>query len=193
MQIDIEKLNRKTPYSEPTEDFFANMQANVIAKTSALEVPVVKKQTKVIALNIKWMVAAAAVLIIGVTAFWGFGNIGDDKNINIAQQAPIVDSVYKVQDVQDDSTDLLATNNTVSPKEALVTIPNHFKGKTHTKASGSAKAISTENNMTDRQTYAVLDKKSDLEVEKVLAAFTPDQLRDIDKNSEQDVYLDLYN
>ena len=49
-------------------------------------------------------------------------------------------------------------------------------------------------NTTDRQDYAVETiRKSESEVEKVLVAFTPDQLKDLDRNSEQDVYLDLYN
>ena len=74
MKIDIEKLNRKTPYPEPSEDFFKQMQANVISQTVGKEPIVVKKEAKIFALDFKWMAAAAVVLIAGITAFLGFSN-----------------------------------------------------------------------------------------------------------------------
>ena len=94
MKIDIEKLNRKTPYPEPCEDFFKQMQANVISQTVGKEPIVVKKEAKIFALDFKWMAAAAVVLIAGITAFLGFSN---DPEVSIVQQAPIVDSVYKIE------------------------------------------------------------------------------------------------
>lgn len=192
MQIDIEKLNRKTPYPEPSEDFFKQMQANVISQTVGKETVVVKKETKVFALNFKWMAAAAVILIGGITAFLGFNN---DPEVTIAQQATIVDSVYKIeQPVNNTSTNLIAKNDISIETQNETSKPKHLKTHSALASSDSKTTTSSDRIITDRQDYAVgTNKKSDLDVEKVLAAFTPDQLKDIDRNSEQDVYLDLYN
>lgn len=189
MKIDIEKLNRKTPYPEPSEDFFKQMQANVISQTVGKNPVVVKKETKVFALDFKWMAAAAVILIGGITAFLGFNN---DPEVSMAKQSVIVDSVYKVdQPIQENAPSLMAENNTVAETQTEVLKP---KVSTLAVASHSKNKVSADRNMAETQSYASeTKKKSAMDVEKVLAAFTPDQLKDIDRNSEQDVYLDLYN
>lgn len=194
MKIDIEKLNRKTPYPEPSEDFFKQMQANVISQTVGKNPMVVKKETKVFALDFKWMAAAAVVLIGGITAFFSLNN---DPEVSMAKQAPMIDSVYEVeQPVQKPSTDLLADNIvSTQPKNEISETKQLKQNSSIAIASSDSKAkISSDKTIIDRQDYAVGTKtKSKMDVEKVLAAFTPDQLKDIDRNSEQDVYLDLYN
>lgn len=189
MQIDIEKLNRKTPYPEPSEDFFKQMQANVISQTVGKNPIVVKKEAKVISLNFKWMAAAAVVLIAGITAFLGLNN---EPEIAFAQQSVIVDSVYKADQTTTDTTPDLMANNVATPKTTTkFTKP---KVSSANNAHQTKNIASSENHVEDRQTYASETKRrAPMDVEKVLAAFTPDQLKDIDRNSEQDVYLDLYN
>lgn len=190
MKIDIEKLNRKTPYPEPSEDFFDNIQANVISQTLGKEPIVVKKEAKVFSLNFKRMAAAAVILIGGITAFFSLNN---DPEISMAQ-APIVDSVYDIeQPIQPTSTEFIAKNNISEETQNEISKPKHLKTQALA-ISGSKAKTSSSTNISDRQDFAAGTKnKSDLDVEKVLAAFTPDQLKDIDRNSEQDVYLDLYN
>ena len=192
MKIDIEKLNRKTQYPEPSEDFFKQMQANVISQTVGKEPIVVKKEAKIFALDFKWMAAAAVVLIAGITAFLGFSN---DPEVSIVQQAPIVDSVYKIeQPANQTSTDLIAKNDGSTEIQNETSKPKQLKANSSVASSNAKTATSSDIIITDRQDYAAgTNKKSELDVEKVLAAFTPDQLKDLDKNSEQDVYLDLYN
>ena len=192
MKIDIEKLNRKTPYPEPSEDFFKQMQANVISQTVGKNPVVVKKETKVFALDFKWMAAAAVVLIASLTAFFGFNQ---DPEVTMAQQAPIVDSVYKIeQPANETSADLIAKNDIPTEVQNETSKSKQLKTTSAIASSNTKAATSSDRIITDRQDYAVgTSKKSELDVEKVLAAFTPDQLKDIDRNSEQDVYLDLYN
>jgi hypothetical protein len=192
MKIDIEKLNRKTPYPEPTEDFFNKIQANVISQTIGRETIVLKKEAKVFSLNVKWMAAAAVILIGGITAFFSFNN---DSEVSMAQQSPIVDSVYKIEKpIQTTSSDLIAKNNISTETQNEISRPEHLKTSRKSEIAYSEPKISSDANINDRQDYASGTKnKSDMDVEKVLAAFTPDQLKDIDRNSEQDVYLDLYN
>ncbi len=195
MKIDIEKLNRKTPYPEPSEDFFKQIQANVISQTVGKNPVVVKKEAKVFALNFKWMAAAAIVLIAGITAFLGFSN---DPEVSVAQQSPIIDSVYKIEPVQEPAKDLMAENNTSietrteTSKRKLFDVP--LQDTSFESPDQILKSKSVATNGTNRQDYAYeTERKPEAEVEKVLAAFTPDQLKDLDRNSEQDVYLDLYN
>lgn len=192
MKIDIEKLNRKTPYPEPSEDFFKQMQANVISQTVGKEPIVVKKEAKVFALDFKWMAAAAVVLIAGISAFLGLNN---DPEASMAQQAPIVDSVYKIEQPANQTTsELIAKNDITTEIQNKTSKPKQLKSNSHIASSNAKMVTSSDRIITDRQDYAAgTNKKSELDVEKVLAAFTPDQLKDIDRNSEQDVYLDLYN
>ena len=189
MKIDIEKLNRKTPYPEPSEAFFKTLQDNVIAKTVGEKV-LVKKEAKVFALNFKWAAAAAVVLIAGITAFFG---LNDSPEMQYAQQKPIVDSTYEIKEpvksVASHSEEHPAQIQT--PEGQTKQLKLHQSG-THLSTAQDRKEEVSDN--TDRQSYAVENsKKPEAEVDKVLAAFTPDQLKDIEKNSEQDVYLDLYN
>lgn len=192
MKIDIEKLNRKTPYPEPSEDFFAKMQENVISQTVGQNPVGLEKEAKIFSINFKWMAAAAVILIGGITAFFNFNN---DPEISLAQQSPIVDSVYEIgQPVQQTSPELVAKNNSSTEMQNETAKQQRLKVDQRSAVPGSKTKVSSNPDISDRQDYAVGTKnKSDMDVEKVLAAFTPDQLKDIDRNSEQDVYLDLYN
>lgn len=191
MKIDIEKLNRKMPYPEPSDEFFKTLQDNVISKTIGEQPVIVKKEAKAFSLNFKWMAAAAVVLIGGITAFLGFDNSSETQTF--ANQKPIVDSVYNMNEVKASGfPEQLADNNVVDHHEDIIKPKTN---KAHHIASSKMNVTEVQSfSNNDRQDYAVeTNRKSDSEVEKVLVAFTPEQLKDLDKNSEQDVYLDLYN
>ena len=191
MQIDIEKLSRKTPYPEPSDEFFKNLQDQVISKTIGEKTPVVDKQAKVFSLNFKWMAAAAVVLIAGLTAFLGFEKSSETQSF--ASQKPIVDSVYNINEPKSNTSEQLANNTATEEHHADVIKKQNVKNHHIASAKMTVSDAKSYNN-TDRQDYAVETiRKSESEVEKVLVAFTPDQLKDLDRNSEQDVYLDLYN
>ncbi|MDP9957350.1 hypothetical protein J2X97_003019 [Epilithonimonas hungarica] len=193
MKIDIEKLNRKTPYPEPSEEFFRTLQDSVISKTIGERIPVVQKEAKVFSLNFKWVAAAAIVMIAGIIAFLG---LNDGPEMQMAQQKPIIDSVYEIHSTEQEPAKALADNNDVSnPIQSVEHKAEHLESQR--RIANLSKSDNRRNNSfdnTDRQDYAVETKRrSESEVEKVLVAFTPDQIKDIDRNSEQDVYLDLYN
>ena len=192
MKIDIEKLNRKMPYPEPSDEFFKTLQDNVISKTIGQTQVIENKDAKVFSLNFKWMAAAAVVLIGGITAFLGFDNSSQTQTF--ANHKPIVDSVYNMNEIKaSGSPEQLADNNVVEEHHQDIIKPK--TNKTHHTASAKMN-VSDVNSFSnnERQDYAAeTTRKSESEVEKVLVAFTPEQLKDLDKNSEQDVYLDLYN
>lgn len=191
MQIDIEKLSRKTPYPEPSDEFFKTLQDQVISKTIGEKTPVVDKEAKVFSLNFKWMAAAAVVLIAGLTAFLGIENSSETQSF--ASRKPIVDSVYNINEPTINTSEQLANNALTENQHTDVIKKRNVKN--HQIASAKVNVSTGKSfNKTDRQDYAVETiRKSESEVEKVLVAFTPDQLKDLDRNSEQDVYLDLYN
>ena len=191
MQIDIEKLSRKMPCPEPSDEFFKTLQDQVISKTIDEKTPVVQKEAKVFSLNFKWMAAAAVVLIAGLTAFLGFENSSETQSF--ASQKPIVDSVYNINEPKSNTSEQLA-NNTVTENQHTDVIKKQNVKNHHIASAKMTVSDAKSYNNTDRQDYAVETiRKSESEVEKVLVAFTPDQLKDLDRNSEQDVYLDLYN
>lgn len=195
MKIDIEKLNRKTPYPELSDEFFKTLQDNVISKTIGEKTPVVQKEAKVFSLNFKWVAAAAVVLIAGITAFLG---LNDNTETQIAQQKPIIDSVYEIHSTEQEPASAMADNNSASNQTPSVGRKvEHLKSHPSITNLNLAKSENHRSNSfdnTDRQSYAIETKRrSESEVEKVLVAFTPEQIKDIDRNSEQDVYLDLYN
>jgi hypothetical protein len=196
MKIDIEKLNRKTPYPEPSDEFFKMIQDNVISKTIGEQTQtLLKKEAKVFSLNFKWMAAAAVVFIAGIMAFLELNNNSETESF--ASQNAIVDSVYNIDQPKLSNSPEQIANNTVAekPHTDLVKVNNT---KNHHIASANSKVRALGNKSfdnIDRQEYIVekTKRRSESEVEKVLVAFTPDQLKDLDRNSEQDVYLDLYN
>ena len=191
MQIDIEKLSRKMPYPEPSDEFFKTLQDQVISKTIGEKTPVVQKEAKVFSLNFKWMAAAAVVLIAGLTAFLGFENSSETQSF--ASRKPIVDSVYNINEPKSNTSEQLTYNALTENQHTDVIKKQNVKNHHIASAKMTVSDAKSYNN-TDRQDYAVETKrKSESEVEKVLVAFTPEQLKDLDRNSEQDVYLDLYN
>lgn len=194
MQIDIEKLNRKTPYPEPEDSFFQGLQDRVISKTigeSTLrtEDTVINKKTRVFSLNFQWMAAAAVVLIAGITAFFGFNN---DPEMQMAKQQSVVDSVYEIQPLETETSKTIAENNRIDKTEMSAAGKNVAAKPSASHERKIGKQGEAFDNR-DRLDYASSVKKPENDVEKILAAFTPDQIKELDRNSEQDVYLDLYN
>lgn len=194
MQIDIEKLNRKTPYPEPEDSFFQGLQDRVISKTIGesnlrTEDAVINKKTRVFSLNFQWMAAAAVVLIAGITAFFGFNN---DPEMQMAKQQSVVDSVYEIRPLETETSKTVAENNSIDKTEVSVAGKNVAAKPSASHEQKIGKQGKVFDNR-DRLDYASSVKRQENDVEKILAAFTPDQIKDLDRNSEQDVYLDLYN
>lgn len=201
MNIDIDKLNRKMPYPEPSEAFFQKMQDDVIAKIAA-EKSIdknEKKEAKIFSLNFKWMAAAAVILIAGITAFFGFRNDNNSPKtessfaLETAKQNQMTESVYKID--QPKQSALADNSETKKPTEKIHENirENHEHSVAYnqnSKIKNNGASAKTDINIQD---YSVgRNANSAIDVDKVLVAFTSEQIRDIDRNSEQDIYLDLY-
>ena len=174
--LDIEKLERQNIYTAP-DHFFDDIQAKVLQET------VHQKQARVFKIN--WAYAAAAVaLIFGVTFFV---NQPGEENTAIAETQglaantssvstlaePVIQSeaamAYKI--LENDLTSVAAVNQNGNKKQLAVSA----------KAETSAEVQNKTNT-----------SNPEVQVDQILANFTSAELADLGKNTEQDIYLDLY-
>ncbi|WP_374329676.1 hypothetical protein [Soonwooa sp.] len=188
--FDIENLERKNSFATPP-DFFAEMQNNVLNKT----IPQ-KKEAKIIPLNFKWA-AAAAIAAIGGLGIWSISNQNTDQHTTIAKNKDIVDSSYTIK-----NDEALAVYNVPqaksTPQESPTTESKHPTTTEHNNRITNKPierqdlAYTKVNSATPKASFAKASK-SDAKITQVLAVMTPDQVSDLDKTVDQDVYLDLYN
>lgn len=183
--FDIEKLSREMPYKIPNNTF-ETMQNNVLAKTLN------KKQAPIY--KLKWIYAAAAVILL---IFGANFIINYDGKTN--EELPNNQAVAKVEtdNLQNNSTKIQATipneieqNNAQTPNEnkastsnlTLTEIPNQKINKT---------AQINTNLATSKKLN--INPPADLQIDAVLDGFSSSEIASLSNNTEQDVYLDLYN
>ncbi len=188
--FDIENLERKNSFATPP-DFFAEMQNNVLNKTMTQ-----KKEAKIIPLNFKWA-AAAAIACIGGLGIWSINNQNANQQTTIAKNKDIVDSSYTIK-----NDEALAVYNAPqaqsNPQENLTTESNHPTTSTHNnrianKSTEREDIAYTKVTASTPKASFTKANKSDAKITQVLAVMTPDQVSDLDRTVDQDVYLDLYN
>lgn len=178
--FDIEKLERINAYKTP-ESFFPEVQNRVLAQTVFKE-----NKTKVFKLDFKWAAAAAVILIAGLTAFFFTDKQEQNKTVIAANEVQtgtpataqqtkseemiayetVKNDLTSVQEMNQTDVTEYAENNTISRQEPVTPHNNKAKAATLTEAE---------------------------QIDQLLAVFTEVELSEISKNSDQDVYLDLYN
>ena len=176
--LDIEKLERKNIYTAP-DHFFDDIQAKVLKETFP------KKQAKVIKMNWAYAAAAAVALIFGVTFF-------------VTQDGESINTISKEQS-------LTAVNNTAA--NALSESESHTEARiAYQTLENDLTSVAAVNQREDREPLAVSAKTGtsaavqnkvnapnpEVQVDQILANFTSAELADLGKNTEQDIYLDLY-
>ena len=176
--LDIEKLERKNIYTAP-DHFFDDIQARVLQETLP------KKQAKVIKMNWAYAAAAAVALIFGVTFF-------------VTQDGESINTISKEQS-------LTAVNNTEA--NALSESESHTEARiAYQTLENDLTSVAAVNRREDREPLAVSAKTGtsaavqnkvnapnpEVQVDQILASFTSAELADLGKNTEQDIYLDLY-
>lgn len=188
--LDIEKLERKNIYTTPN-NFFENVQENVLQKTTFLldKEKVATKTSKIIQIN-WWYAAAAAVVIMFGTLF--FYNNKESEVPNIAQnkkqnmEPATTKTVAQIEPTENPNSNLISDENYNSPKSNLNSLEKNETKEIKKQQISIAKIeqpkkVSTQKSNTDEQ------------VEMILASFSNEEIAAISKNTEQDVYLDLYN
>ena len=182
--LDIEKLSRETPYKLP-ENTFESVQNNVLQKTLR------KTQTPVF--NLKWIYAAAAVLLLIFTANFLINTNGKKvttKKTQLTTQNQIVSQQNIAAQAFTSSDDAVAQNtpdmgdtNDSDVVNLTSQKGSHLNGIKQSKGNAD---LATVNKMkTNSPTEAQIDN--------VLDGFSSSEIASLSNNSEQDVYLDLYN
>lgn len=189
--FDVEQLERKIPHKIP-EGFFDEVQANVLAKTIYASAKIGEKAAPV--KKFSWMYAAAA----SVAAMFGAGYYITNSGQNTTH-------VAEKQDVA--SISLPSENLAASTEVPAAAIPEVMPIAVVSNPSGdinltSAKIrhpknetakIALEHQKIKAMAIAAKTSPAKKNVEDVLEAMPETAINEMAMNTEQDVYLDLYN
>lgn len=169
--LDIEKLERKNIYKVP-DGFFEQMQSEVLNEIQP------KQNAKIIKLN--WVYAAAA----AITLFFGITFVIDQNN----QKEEVMTQVSNGENSS--VTSSLSSNKIKSEATAALQVLEDDLVSANQKEN--TKPITIAGKQTKRENK-IIPQNTEVQVEQILVNFTSAELADIGKNTEQDIYLDLYN
>ena len=179
--LDIEKLERKNIYQLP-DDVFEKMQANVLQETLPA------KQGKIIKLNWIYSAAAAIALLFGLTFFINNDPKGEVNN-SVSQTTPNVEESVAINTLPSDKVvSEKIENNREEVIPLKVETPKSEKIEAKSFAVSNQKPVQTLEQVSTKKV-----QKAEIPMDQIIASFTSADLADLGKNTEQDVYLDLYN
>lgn len=175
--LDIEKLERKNVYKVP-ENFFAEMQQKVLAETAP------KKEARIFKINWAYSAAAAVTLLFGITFFVTQNDdVENTQNVLANNSSSSANNAVTVQQKED-----AAIAYKTFEKDLTSVTENNQKGEQAEIATVSEKTAQS-NTPNKKEVTAT----PEVQVDQILANFTSTELAAVSKNTEQDIYLDLYN
>lgn len=180
--FDIENLERKNIFKKEAP-FFDEMQKNVLREIQPVQI---QNEGRIFKMNWMYAAAAAVAMIFGILFFVNRDQA--DKNDYIALKTDTSRAVESVNNSNtEDKQQDIHTTEEISSNINLTSAPksNHIERKTTTDVSSKE----TEKMAIKTTTVQTPDTK----MEQVLSGFTSAELADLGDNTEQDVYLDLYN
>lgn len=171
--FDLEKIERKNIYAVP-EKLFENIQENVL--NSVLPA----KKAPIFKMNWAYAAAASLALIFGVTFVFNSddskGKENSQATFAINNQEPKTESEIAYETLKSDLTSVENNNQN---------IVNQNNKKTYVQDSEEGK--------TKPQTVKPASKHNEKQMNEYLESFTNSEISELASNSNQDVYLDLYN
>ena len=177
-EFDIEKLKRENVFTEP-EGFYENMQSNVLKKV----VPV--SRGRIINLNWAYGAAAAIALLVGVSVV-----INSDPAIESQPMTQIVPvekpATYELAEVETSNNEPIEIINVEENLTSLEQIHPKRKAEINHNTAKVNASIATKKEK-------VVAPSPEIQVDQILASFTSADMANVGKNTEQDIYLDLYN
>lgn len=169
--FDLDKLERKNIY-KVQQDLFSTVQNNVLNEISG------KKKTPIFRLNWGYAAAASLALIFGSAIIFNNDktNAVETENNITKSDAQINESQIAYQTLKDDLTSIENSNQkAISQRDANITVVKSEVAQ-NTKKANLPKKVSAETKMNE-----------------YLDSFTSSEIAELANNSNQDVYLDLYN
>lgn len=190
--IDIENIERKNIYRVP-ESFFEEMQDNVLQNIEQKIQKEIKPKAKIFSLDWKYVAAASIVMIFGLSLFVLNYDGHQVKDGHYAH-----DSLLAMQ--HDDSLHFTGqperqeNHSETSPesREKILTLKNDLSSQrqySDNQPVVNKKAAVSKTKTTNAKTAVTTEDNMDL----ILSVYTPNELNELARESEQDVYLDLYN
>ena len=171
--FNLDNLEKKTPYQIP-ENFFEEMQGNVLQKIENKPV----KETKVFRLNFSVVtsLAAALAIIFGFTFLWKTNQTDITKPVEVAQ-----------------NTISQPTKNDTKPEENSLAKVDAATISDIQKTAESIEKQATEKVSLNTTNTEKSIATSDENYEQLLNSLSDEELKELSKNSDQDIYLELYN
>ena len=171
--FNLDSLEKKTPYKIP-ENFFEEMQDNVLEKIEKKQ----HKETKIFRLNFSVVtsLAAALALIFGFTFLWKTNQTNISKNSDTVSNNQPKTTVNK----ENNSNNSLENTDIATIQDVQKTI----------KKVEETNVVNTKTN--SEKTNPVI-ANTDENYEQLLNSLTEDELTELTKNSDHDIYLELYN
>lgn len=179
--LDIEKLERKNIYPLP-DDVFEKMQAKVLQET------IPTKQGKIIKLNWIYSAAAAIALLFGLTFFIN-NDPNEIENSAISQNPSSIEKQIATNTLSDDKVNIEQKEN-----NAISEIPMKVDVENNKTTEVKSYAVANQNGGEDKEKIITKKaEKAEIPMDQIIASFTTSDLADLGRNTEQDIYLDLYN
>ena len=171
--FNLDNLEKKTPYQIP-ENFFEEMQGNVLQNIEKKPV----KKTKVFRLNFSVVtsLAAALAIIFGFTFLWKTNQTDITKPVEVAQNTISQPTKNDTKPVENSLTKVDAATISDIQKTAE-SIEKQATEKVSLNTTNTEKSIAT----------------SDENYDQLLNSLSDEELKELSKNSDQDIYLELYN
>ena len=172
--FNLDNLEKKTPYQIP-ENFFEEMQGNVLQNIEKKPV----KKTKVFRLNFSVVTSLAAALAI----IFGFTFLWKTNQTDITKPTEVVQNTVSEPTMKNDTKPV---ENSLAKVDAA-TISDIQK------TAESIEKQSTEKVSLNTTTTEKSIATSDENYEQLLNSLSEEELKELSKNSDQDIYLELYN
>lgn len=175
--FDIEKLPRENIFTEP-KGFYEDMQSNVLQKIT----PVSRR--KIISLKWPYGAAAAVALLVGVSVVMNQEAAVETPSMTAIDPTNVSPTTYTLPTINPKKEDAIALKVLESDLSFVEEV--HPKGKLKTVSTNGSSSFASRK----RQKA---NPNPEVQVDQILASFTSAELAVVGKNTEQDVYLDLYN
>ena len=177
--LDIDKLERKNVYKVP-ENFFAEMQQKVLAETTP------KKEAKIFKLNWAYSAAAAVALIFGISFFV----MQNENGVEASKvQNAMANNTSNTSDIEKEQQKAEAAIAYKTFEEDLTSVTENNQKE----EQGPIAQVSAKTNSESAPNKKEITATPEVQVDQILANFTSTELAAVAKNTEQDIYLDLYN
>ena len=182
--FDLDQIKNRQLQEMPA-DFYEKMQQNVLDKT------ILKKKTFEIGKKSKfnWYYAVAASLALVFGGTYVFNNEEVVENPQLTQKEKVATTLPEQNNVAEANTPALTTAEPHKNSEPILLKQKETINNNTPKQKILAKSEIKNNNPADPTKASTPEDQIDF----ILANFSAEELATLAKNSDQDVYLDLYN